>query len=378
MKTTLGYTAGIPSGTTGTVTLFNSATAFPPGGSFHLLGQQWFQYSLRTASDGGTATGTITGSYSVDKGTTWVPFYSKSTADADDDNAAATGDVVTDEVYVGTYKDVRFTYTNAVEQLTVFDAVLSLASRKPVSKVVDGAGLVVFDPNGITLGAVTSWLRNATLSGGVASMPDILNPSSPATQGTAGLQPTGQANGSMTLDGGDVLVVPFHANNNGTTAIGFAFWLNLTNLASTRVPWSQTGAAGASASRGRSDFLATGAHDRTGGAAGGAGSNAAASITTGAAHFISIEYDGTAALAARHSLFVDNVLVATTVDNLPAALAAATGTWTIGAIDTSGTSGLLGTLGRNFFVMNAKMPGATQGLLTSTAREALMRFEPLT
>lgn len=140
-STIVNYSGGIP-GTTGTVTLFNSVTACPPGGWFHLLGQQWFQYSLRTASDGGTATGTITGSYSTDKGTTWVPFYSKATTDADDDNAAAVADVFSDEVYVGEYKDVRFQYTNAVEQLTVFDVNLALNCHKATSKVPDGAVLV--------------------------------------------------------------------------------------------------------------------------------------------------------------------------------------------------------------------------------------------
>lgn len=141
-QTIITYTGGVPSGTTGSVTLFNSVTAFPPGGSFHLLGQQWFQYSLRTASDGGTATGTVLGSYSLDKGVTWLPFYSKATADADDDNAAAVADVVSDEVYVGHFKDVRFTYTNAVEALTVFDANLALNCDKATSKIPDAALLI--------------------------------------------------------------------------------------------------------------------------------------------------------------------------------------------------------------------------------------------
>lgn len=140
-QTIITYAGGLPT-VTGTVTLFNSVTAFPPGGSFHLLGQQWFQYSLRTASDGGTATGTIVGSYSSDKGTTWLPFYTKATTDADDDNAAAVGDVFTDEVYVGMYRDIRFQYTNAVEVLTVFDPQLSLSADKTTSKSPDAALLV--------------------------------------------------------------------------------------------------------------------------------------------------------------------------------------------------------------------------------------------
>lgn len=140
-QTIITYAGGIPT-VTGTVTLFNSVTAFPPGGSFHLLDQQWLQYRLRTASDGGTATGTVVGSYSTDKGTTWMPFYTKATADADDDDTAAVGDVVSDEVYVGGFKDIRFQYTNAVEVLTVFDAQVSLNCEKESSKTPDAALLV--------------------------------------------------------------------------------------------------------------------------------------------------------------------------------------------------------------------------------------------
>lgn len=153
--TNITYAGGTPT-TTGTVTLFDSTVAFPPGGSFHLLGQQWFQYSIRTASDGGAGTGTITGSFSLDKGTTWRPFYTSSTADADDDDAAATADVVADEVYVGMYKDIRFQFTNANEAPTVFEVNLSLHCAKPTSKVTRGhvlhdndaaaAEIVVDDP----------------------------------------------------------------------------------------------------------------------------------------------------------------------------------------------------------------------------------------
>lgn len=140
-QTIIEYTGGLPT-VTGTVTLFSSVTAFPPGGSFHLLDQQWFQYSLRIASDGGTGTGTIRGDYSTDKGTTWVPFYTRSTTDADDDDAAAAADTFHDEVYVGKFKDVRFVYVNAVEAPTVFQANLALNCHKATSKVTDGDLLV--------------------------------------------------------------------------------------------------------------------------------------------------------------------------------------------------------------------------------------------
>jgi hypothetical protein len=134
-QTIVEYTGGIPT-VTGTVTLFSSVAAFPPGGSFHLLGQQWFQYTLRVASDGGTGTGTVTGEYSVDKGVTWIPYYSLATTDADDDVAAAVADVIEDEVYVGMFKDVRFRFTNAVEVPTIFQVQMALNCHKATSKVV--------------------------------------------------------------------------------------------------------------------------------------------------------------------------------------------------------------------------------------------------
>jgi hypothetical protein len=140
-NTILEYAGGLPA-VTGTVTLFNSVTAFPPGGSLHLLRQDWYQYTLRIASAAGTGTGTVTGSYSLDKGTTWVPFYTKSTTDADTDDAAAAADVIADEVYVGMFKDVRFQYVNAVTAPTVFQVNHALARDKAASKVVDGALLV--------------------------------------------------------------------------------------------------------------------------------------------------------------------------------------------------------------------------------------------
>lgn len=140
-NTILEYAGGLPT-VTGTVTLFNSVTAFPPGGSLHLLRQDWYQYTLRVASGGGAGTGTVTGSYSLDKGTTWVPFYTKSLTDADTDNTSAAADVIADEVYVGMFKDVRFQYLNAVEAPTVFQVNHALARDKAASKVVDGALLV--------------------------------------------------------------------------------------------------------------------------------------------------------------------------------------------------------------------------------------------
>lgn len=136
-QTIITYTDGTPT-VTETVTLFNSVTAFPPGGSFHFLGQQWFQFSLTIGSAGGVGTGTVTGAFSDDKGTTWRTFYTATTADG----TTAAPETSEDEVYVGMYRDIRFQYTNAVEAPTVFQANLALNCNKATSKVPNDAPLV--------------------------------------------------------------------------------------------------------------------------------------------------------------------------------------------------------------------------------------------
>lgn len=136
-QTIVAYTGGTPT-ITGTVTLFDSVVAFPPGGSFHLLGLQWFQFTLNIGSTGGTGTGTVTGDYSIDKGVTWRNFYTATTADG----VTATPTASEDEVYVGMFKDVRFRYTNAVEVPAVFEVQLALNCQKATSKVPNDAPLV--------------------------------------------------------------------------------------------------------------------------------------------------------------------------------------------------------------------------------------------
>jgi len=129
-QTILKYNGGTPT-ITGTVTLFNSVTAMPPGGFLHQLGYRWFQYTIAIGSAAGAGTGLVTGSFSPDKGVTWIPFYTATSADG----LAATPAVNEDEVYIGMFKDVRFQYTNAVEVPTVFHVALALDWQKPTSKV---------------------------------------------------------------------------------------------------------------------------------------------------------------------------------------------------------------------------------------------------
>lgn len=108
------------------VTLFNSATAFPPGKNFRHLGQEWFQWTIFFDGSGGTITGVVTGAYSDDGGTNWRTFYTSTTLNDDVVNE--------DEIYVGMFQDVRFQFTAANENATVFSCNMALNPCKSISK----------------------------------------------------------------------------------------------------------------------------------------------------------------------------------------------------------------------------------------------------
>lgn len=137
MNTIITYAGGTPT-TSGTVTLFDSTVAFPPGGCFHFLGAKWFQYDIAIGSAGGTGTGSLTGEFSTDKGSTWTTFYTATSADG----LAASPANNADEVYVGEYTDVRFKFTNATEAPTVFRVAIALSPNKSTSKVTVGDKLI--------------------------------------------------------------------------------------------------------------------------------------------------------------------------------------------------------------------------------------------
>jgi hypothetical protein len=105
------------------VDLFDSSVAFP-GGCFHLLGQQWFQYTV-FFNDAGALTGVVIGQYSIDKGVTWNTFYTSPTYAKAVENE--------DEVYVGMFKDIRFRFTPSAAT-TTFRVAMALNCHKPTSK----------------------------------------------------------------------------------------------------------------------------------------------------------------------------------------------------------------------------------------------------
>lgn len=102
------------------VTLFDSTAACR--GMLRHLGWQWLQYRVRFDGAGGTITGSVTGDYSEDGGTSWTNFYTS--AALDDDT------VYLAEVYIGMLKDVRFRFTPSNESANAFVAHVALAEDK--------------------------------------------------------------------------------------------------------------------------------------------------------------------------------------------------------------------------------------------------------
>lgn len=385
-STRIAYTGGLPT-TTGTVTLFDSVTAFPPGGSLHLLGQQWLQLSIRSASDGGTATGTVTGSYSTDRGVTWTPFYSRSTTDADDDDAAAATDPFIDEIYIGLYKDVRFQYTNAVEVLTVFDVGLSLHVKKPTSKVRDGSSIAPLDmfPVQVAGAALTGWFRLAhpgsVVTGtGYSTIVDVLDAANPATQSTDARRPPPavSANGlPIVTTSAAVMTFPVTAGRANTSTWGFGAWLRITAGGNIH---SYSTVGGASANRGYLFFDSTNGQNMRADIFTGANARTSFFTTsTSTWHFMTWEYNNSFAGDARLIHTIDGTVVAASflgaLGSEPANLEAVTGTGTLFAFSNTATSPFTGSGGPNYYIFGAAMPGVTTGLLTPEARNALMSFE---
>lgn len=109
-KTIIGYTDTALPTSAAAVTLYDSTAVSVP---FHFLGLNFYQWGIAMGSAGDTATGVITGQYSNDRGVSWNTFYTSDTIE--DDEA-----FFSDEVFVGMFKDVRFTLAVATEDLTSF------------------------------------------------------------------------------------------------------------------------------------------------------------------------------------------------------------------------------------------------------------------
>lgn len=244
-----------------------------------------------------------------------------------------------------------------------------------------------FNPAGI----VSCWLRNATLSGQVASAPDLINPSNPALQSTIDRRPDGNADGSMQFLTNDVLVWPLIDANNGTQHWLWGAWVehdanaieyycnifNLTNGASaTKLEfWRHTNGSL------RFDIYTSAGN-------GVRFTTTASGLVATDPVFVMAEFCATQSGDSNQVVISTNgtVRASTRIDiGTPAALsggltAGVTGNMCIGnrrdAITASAPFG--GRMGRSILCgSSGPMAGVTQGLLTPDARLNLMTIDQM-
>lgn len=254
-------------------------------------------------------------------------------------------------------------------------------------RLIERAG---FSP--LALAPVSSWFRLAqgTIAGsGYSSVPDLLDPASPATQATDARRPTNQTSNNglpiMTWSGNQVLAAPLTTARNGATHWGCAGWVRLANLTAVKTLVSirdLTGGSSASKITVSAD-TATGRVVVFVASSDGRRGDSAAAFSAGTWAFMTCEYDADAATeAARATITVDGTVRALTFSNfgvggVTGALATPTGNLLIGNQQDAGSSSnvWVGSLGPNLYLFGSKMAGATEGLLTAAARTALMNFE---
>jgi hypothetical protein len=245
-----------------------------------------------------------------------------------------------------------------------------------------------FNPQ--SLGVISAWLRNST-TGALSSVPDVINAANPSTQSTAGRRPAGETDGSITFDGDDVLSWPLvTGQNKNITTLGFAFWFKPTAFTSNQqMICIHTGTGGASASMfmlyAQSNNLRM--EVRNNGLLGRRGA-ATAVFSANTPTFVTGEFNGNmGSESTRHVVTVGGVVqtlafTAISGGTSDVMLNNATGAILIGgAADADvGSEPIIvgGKLSKNIMAITSAMGGATEGLLTPTARLNLMAFEALT
>jgi hypothetical protein len=225
--------------------------------------------------------------------------------------------------------------------------------------------------------AVTEWYRNSTV-GAITTYPALINTGSPGVVGPAGAthRPTGNADLSLTFDGGDDIRIPLATPNNGATVWGFGLWIK-PSLSAQQTLYNAQATSGASSTKARIDVMANGSVQAVT-LTSGTAATAAGALTTNVAKFLSVEYNGLASAGQRFKIFVDGVDL-TTADSSPTALNQPTGNSEIMAQDASGGgTSYIGIIGRSFFFYGgAVMVGATSGIHTAAVRAALRSVDPL-
>lgn len=229
-------------------------------------------------------------------------------------------------------------------------------------------------------------VATATVTGsGYSSVPDLFNGANPAVQATDAARPvnTTSANSLPIADyvPSDFLGWPAASNINQTTVGGFGMWIKFDSV-SDGVRGIIAALGGATSRfeliKSNGDFIVNVNHSQFSVRRGAI----AAVFAANTWYFITWEFDPTGATdAAKCTLTVNGTVQTLTFTNdsgtpnaMPAALVAYSGTFTVGARNTVPLQPLDGKIGTKLVAFGAKLSGATQGLLTTAARAAIMAY----
>lgn len=262
-------------------------------------------------------------------------------------------------------------------------------SRDRHARLLKVQGVPSPDPKGLTGNTVTAWISNTT-TGAISSIADRYN-TNPATQATAVRQPVGEADGSITWDGSDVLSWPLVANQNkNTTALAFALWFEPAAVATNQsLVIIHTGTGGASVTTWL--FTASGTALRldvkNNGLLGRRGT-ASTIFAAGTPLFLTSEFNGAQPTeATRHVITVGGVVQTLSFSAISGGasdvqLNNPTGNLLIGGAANADVGNepitVGGRTGRDLYVATAAMAAATEGCWTPAARIGLMNHYPLT
>lgn len=243
-------------------------------------------------------------------------------------------------------------------------------------------------PTPAQISAVSSWFSlahpSSVITGsGYSNVHDVLNPSSPATQGTDALRPPGATSATglpIVTVSAHVLSVPVIAARDGTTSFGFWGWFRRTGgTFPARVSARATGGASA-------DKFDTTAFPNVADlhllSLNGAGADSEASVTNGSVlntfQFETYEFNNAHATDADRMVITKDAVVQTVVfagAAFSAAMPSVTGTIMWLAQQAGGTNPFVGQCGTNWGFLGAPEAGVTAGILTPASRIVLMNYQ---
>lgn len=255
------------------------------------------------------------------------------------------------------------------------------------SKVKAGSKLYPSDPVNLTGGAVSSWFslehpRSVITGSGYSSVHDVLNPSSPATQSTDARRPPAAVAGNglrIITVSAHALVIPVTAARYGTAKWGFWGWFKRGTDAFHVCSADVT--PGSNVARHHVRFFA--ANFRFSAFNSDSSQQRDCDLpvpgTLDLWRFFTIEYNSDFAGDAALCMTVSGAPVVPTFSGalgaIPSSLRAITGDTSFAAFSSAGDSPFVGSVGPNWGFFDRAMPGVTTGLLTPSARLALMNYQ---